>query len=253
VTTLDLIRRHASVRRYRPDPLPRETIETIIGSARQASTSSNLQMYSVVAVTDRERRSDLARLCGEQAFVAEAPLFLAWCADLSRLGRVCEIRGYVQITRYVENFLVAAMDAAIVAQAAALAAEALGLGICYIGAIRNDPVGVTRLLRLPRLVFPVTGMTMGWPAVEPSRKPRLPLSAVLHWEAYDRQTEDADLLAYDQTMKATGIYQGRQVPVPDKPEIMEDYGWMEHSARRASQPSRAGLKKGLQDQGFALE
>jgi FMN reductase (NADPH) len=253
VTTIDLIRRHASVRRYRPDPLPRETIETIIDAARQASTSSNLQTYSIVVVTDRERRSDLASLCGKQAFIAEAPLFLAWCADLSRLDRVCEIRGYAQVTRYVESFLVAAMDAAVVAQTAALAAEALGLGICYVGAIRNDPEGVIRVLRLPRLVFPVTGMTMGWPAVEPSRKPRLPLSAVLHWEAYDRQTEDADLLAYDQTMTATGVYQGRQVPVPAKPEIMEDYGWMEHSARRASQPSRAGLKKILQDQGFAME
>ena len=253
MTTIDLIRRHASVRAYRPDPLPRETIETILDAARQASTSSNLQTYSVVAVTDRERRADLASLCDKQAFIAEAPLFLAWCADLSRLDRVCEMRGYVPVTRYVENFLMAAMDAAIVAQTAALAAEALGLGICYVGAIRNDPEGVIRVLRLPRLVFPVTGMTMGWPAMEPSRKPRLPLSAVLHWETYDRQTEDADLLAYDQTMTATGVYQGRQVPAPNKPGIMEEYGWMEHSARRASQPARSGLRRVLQDQGFALE
>jgi FMN reductase (NADPH) len=253
VTYIDLNRRHLSVCSYKPDPPSRETIEAIIGVAQQASTSSNLQTYRVVAVANRERRADLASLCGNQAFIAQAPLFLAWCADLSRLDRACEMRGCVHITRHVENILIAVMDAAIVAQTAALAAGALGLGICYIGAIRNDPEGVIRMLRLPRLVFPVTGMTMGGPAMEPAPKPRIPLSSLLHWEAYDRQTEDPDLLGYDQTMIATGIYWGRRVPVPDKTEIMEDYAWREHSARRVSQPARAGLRKVLQDQGFELE
>jgi FMN reductase (NADPH) len=252
-THIDLILHHASVRRYTTDPVPKETVETIIGAAQQASTSSNLQMYSVVAVTDPEKRAHLATLCGHQASIIEAPVFLAWCADLSRLDRVCELRGHSQVTRYVENFLVAAMDAAIVAQTAALAAESLGLGICYVGAIRNDPEGVVQLLHLPQLVFPIAGMTMGWPSVEPARKPRLPLAAVLRWETYDRHTEDADLAFYDQEMIATGIYEGRQVPLPGRPEMLEGYGWMEHSARRASQPARTALKKALRDQGFDLE
>jgi FMN reductase (NADPH) len=252
-TVIDLIQRHASVRRYSTDPVPKETIEAIIGAAQKASTSSNLQMYSAVAVTDAEKRVQLASLCGQQSFIAEAPVFLAWCADLSRLDRACELRSYTQVTRYVENFLTAAMDAAIVAQTAALAAESLGLGICYVGAIRNNPEGVVRLLHLPRLVFPIAGMTVGWPAVVPSKKPRLPLSSVLKWEAYDRSSVDADLLAYDQAMIATGVYEGRQLHLPGKAEIMEDYGWMEHSARRVSQPVREGLRKVLQDQGFQLE
>jgi FMN reductase (NADPH) len=252
-TVIEVIHRHRSVRRYRPDPVPRETVETIVAAAQRASTSSNLQLWTVVAVTDAERRGQLSELCGGQAHIKEAPVFLAWCADLERMERACEMRGYEQVTKHVENFLVAAVDVAIAAQTAAIAAESLGLGICYIGAIRNNPAGIIELLRLPRLVFPITGMTIGWPAAEPPIRPRLPLAGVLHWDEYDRAGEDAVLLQYDRAMIETGIYAGRQVSVPGKPDEMEDYGWLEHSARRVSQPTRVGLREVLEDQGFALK
>ncbi|MDP2975646.1 MAG: NADPH-dependent oxidoreductase [Anaerolineales bacterium] len=250
--TLDLIHRHASVRRYKPDPLPVPVIETVIAAGQRASTSSNLQAYSVVAVTEAARRERLAELCGNQQHIADAPVFLAFCADLARLERVCQLRGYTQITKDTENFLIAAVDAALVAQNAALAAESLGLGICYIGSIRNNPQEVIELLGLPRLTFPITGMTMGWPAVEPRLRPRLPLRVVLHWEKYDRASEDDSLREYDRAMIASGIFKGRQVPVPGQEGEMEDYGWTEHSARRVSQPVRIGLRAVLEKQGFAL-
>lgn len=249
---IELIHRHASVRRYRPDPVPREMVEAIVAAGQRASTSSNLQMTSVVAVTDPAVRHTLADLCGNQEHVAQAPLFLAWCADLARLERACELRGYTQVTAYVENFLVAAVDVAIAMQNAALAAESLGLGICYIGAIRNRPQEVIDLLGLPRLVFPVAGMTVGWPAVEPKQRPRLPLEAMLHWERYDPSGYDQSLAEYDQAMAATGIYAGRQVPVPGRPDATEDYGWTEHSARRVSQAHRMHLRDVLEKQGLGL-
>ncbi len=251
-STIDLIHRHGSVRAYRPDPVPAETVEAIIAAAQCTSTSSNLQAYSVVAVTDAATRGRLAELCGKQAHVSQAPVFLAWCADLARLERACELRGYTQVSGYAENFVIAAVDAVIAAQTAALAAESLGLGICYIGGIRSNPAQVIELLNLPRLTFPVTGMTLGWPAVEPPIRPRLPLSAVLHWERYDPD-QDAELADYDRAMAATGIYGGRQVPVPGKPDEVQDYGWTEHSARRVSQAARTGLREVLEAQGFALE
>jgi len=251
--TLDLISRHGSVRNYRPDPVPVDTIEAIISAAQRTSTSSNLQLYSVVAVTDAAKRARLAELCGKQEHIAQAPVFLAWCADLARLDRACKLRGYTQVTDYVENFLVAAVDAGIAAQTAALAAESLGLGICYVGSIRNNTQAVIELLELPRLVFPVTGMTLGWPATEPPIRPRLDLSAVLHREQYERAGMDEALAEYDREMAATGIYGGRQVPVPGKPEVMEDYGWTEHSARRVSQALRTDLREVAERQGFALK
>lgn len=251
--TIEQIHRHVSVRAYKPDPVATDLIETVVAAGQRSSTSSNLQTYSVVAVQDAERRTRLAELCGDQKHIVEAPVFMAWCADLSRLERVCQARGYEQVTAYTENFLVAAVDAAIAMQTAALAAESLGLGMCYIGAIRNHPDKVIDLLGLPSLVFPISGMTVGWPAVEPLIRPRLPLDAVLHWEAYDATGEPEALETYDRAMIETGIYRDRQVKTPGQDGEMEEYGWMEHSARRASTPARTKLRMALEHQGFKLK
>ena len=251
--TIEQIHRHASVRNYRPERVPVEQVEAIVAAGQRSSTSSNLQMVSVVAVTEKSTRERLAELCGNQEHIAQAPVFLTWCADLARLDRACQLRGYEQVTRYMESFLLAAVDTSLAMQNSALAAESMGLGMCYIGAIRNRPQEVIDLLELPRLVFPIAGMTLGWPAVEPNVRPRLPLRAVLHWERYDQRHAEEALAEYDRAMVATGIYDGRQVTAPDKEGQMEDYGWTEHSARRVSQPARTHLREVLHGQGFALE
>jgi FMN reductase (NADPH) len=251
--TIEQIGRHFSVRRYKPDPVPSSLIETVVAAGQRSSTSSNLQTYSVVAVTDEKRRERLTELCDSQRQVREAPSFLAWCADLSRLERVCRRRGYRLVSDYVESFLVAAMDAAIAMQTSALAAESLGLGLCYIGAIRNSPEEVIQLLGLPPLVFPVCGMTLGWADAEPFIRPRLPLQAVLHWEQYDKAGEEEALAEYDRAMIDTGIYRGRQVSVRGIEGESEDYGWLEHSARRVAQPARTALGQVLREQGFGLK
>lgn len=251
--TLNLIRSHASIRKYKSDPLPVNLIETIISAAQQASSSSNLQTYSVVATTEPECREKLAEICSNQEHIRTAPLFLTWCADLARLQQVSQMRNYIQNTEYLENFFIAAVDAAIAAQTAALAAESLGLGICYIGGIRNNPREVINLLGLPPLVFPVTGMTVGWPDCESIIRPRLPLTAILHWGKYDPSPYATALLEYDQAMQQTGIYKNRQVPTPNRDGEMENYGWLEHTARRVSQIVRPGLRKEIEKQGFGLK
>lgn len=249
--TLDLIHAHGSVRRYKPDPVPASVIENIVAAGQCASTSSNLQAYTVIAVTEAATRARLSELCGGQKHVAEAPVFLTFCADLARLERVCELRGYTQNVEHIESFLVAAVDAVIMAQNAALAAESLGLGICYIGSIRNNPQEVIDLLGLPRLIFPITGMTVGWPEKPPRIRPRLPQREILRWERYQPPLDEA-LFEYDRIMAATGIYDQRQVPVPGRPDAVEDYGWLEHTARRVSQAVRTNLRAVLEKQGFGL-
>jgi len=251
--TIEQIRSHRSIRRYSSEPILRETIELIIAAAQRSSTSSNLQAYSVVAVTDSSIREQLTALCGNQKHILQAPVFLAWCADLNRLDRVCSMRGFQQNHAYLENFLIAAVDAVIAMQSAAIAAEALGLGICYIGAIRNHPGEVIKLLELPELAFPISGMTLGIPAEEPIHKPRLPLNEVLHWERYDRTDQDQHLSAYDHIMIDTGIYRGRQVPTTENIDESEDYGWLEHTARRVSKINRPHLRQAIYDSGFELK
>lgn len=250
---IEQIHRHASIRKYKPDPVDRTWIEAIVTAGQRAATSSNLQTYAVVAVTDAAKRATLAHLAGDQEHILEAPVFLAWCADLSKLDRATQLRQLPHHHETVESFLIAAVDVALAAQNAVLAAESLGLGTCYIGGLRNQPRAVIELLGLPHLMFPITGLTVGWPAVAPTLRPRLPQAAILHWEAYTRNHEDAALHAYDRTMIETGIYANRQVPTPGRPDEMEEYGWLEHSARRVAQPSRATLGQVLREQGFPLK
>jgi len=224
-------------------------IEGIVAAGQRASTSSNLQTYSVVATTDSAKKEQLMEISGGQRHIIQAPVFLLWCADFSRLKRVCLHQGYELNADYLENFLIAAVDAAIASQNAGLAAESLGLGFCYLGAIRNQPRRVISLFDLPELVFPVFGMTLGWPVKAPLIRPRLPLKAVLHWDTY--QQDDLPLLEeYDQAMIETGIYRGRQVDQPDQDPAI--YGWMEHSARRVSKPSRPQLREAVMEAGFSL-
>jgi len=251
--TLELIHAHASCRSYKTDPLPVDLVETIVSASQHTSTSSNLQTYSVVATTDPGLREKLSQICSHQAHIRTAPLFLTWCADLARLQKVCQMRGYEQNTNYLENFLISAVDASLAAQSAALAAESLGLGICYIGSIRNSPLEVIKLLDLPKLVFPITGMTIGWPASELKIRPRLPLKTILHLEKYDPNQDENALLEYDQAMLQTGIYNDRQVAIPGKNGEINNYGWLEHTARRVSQIVRPHLREEIVEQGFGLK
>ncbi len=257
VTTpvIEQIHRHASVRAYRAEPVAREMVETIIGAGQRAATSSNLQAYAVIAVTDPATKASIAHWCGDQAHIVAAPVFLAWCADLSKLDRATQLRNLPHSHECVESFLVAAVDAMLAAQTATLAAESLGLGTCYIGGIRNNPRQIIELLDLPKLMFPITGMTLGWPSQPGTQRPRLPSEAVLHWERYSTEGMDAALAEYDRAMAATGIYNNRQAPAsaPGKPAKMEEYGWLEHCARRVSRPTRVGLREALREQGFMLE
>ena len=250
--TISQIYQHASVRKYKPDPIPRGTVEEIVAAAQRGSTSSNLQIWTVVAVTSENKRARLMEICNDQKHILQAPLFLTWCADISRLDRTCQLLGYQFDPSYVENFLVAAMDAVIAMQTAAIAAESMGLGICYIGAIRNNPLAAVELLELPELVFPICGMTVGWPDETPFKKPRLPLEAVLHWESYGVYDEESLLLQYDQEMYDTGIYGDDLVPVPGREGETRKFSWMERSARKVTEPVRAHTRQDAKEQGFEL-
>ncbi len=250
--TIELMHRHGSVRNYKPDPVSMEMVNAIVSAGQRAPTSSNLQMYSVILTTDQEDRRHLQTYCAGHSHISQAPVFLTWCADLSRLDRICRDRGYTHQSGYVENFMLAVVDTVIAAQNAGLAAESLGLGFCYIGAIRNNPREVIQLLDLPRLVFPVVGMTVGWPVKPPRIRPRLPLEAILHIDRYNSEKEAMLLAMYDKEMIATGIYSGRQASGGETlPE--SEYGWQEHSARGVSKVLRPHLREVLQEIGFELK
>jgi len=249
---IEVIHSHTSVRDFKSDPLSEELIRTIVNAGQRAATSSNLQMYSVVVSTKQEDKELLSGYCGNQQQIIDAPVFLTWCADLSRLERICQSLDYDQHADYFENSLLAAVDSTIAAQTAGLAAESLGLGFCYIGAIRNHPKEIISLLSLPKLVFPLVGMTLGRPSKRREPRPRLPLDSVLFWDRYNSDFEDPLLDEYDLEMIKTGIYEGRRIPA-SKTDPGSDYGWREHSARRVSKIQRPHLRAVLEEIGYLLK
>ena len=245
--TLDLMLAHRSVRGYRPDPLPDGALEAIIAGAQSAATSSNLQTWSVVAVTDAGDKAALAAWAGGQEHIEQCPVFLVFLADLARLNRIADRAGLPHAGNdTLEMLLVAAIDAALAAQNAVLAAESLGLSTVYIGAMRNRPEDVARLLGLPQGAAAVFGLCLGHAAEghEGSVKPRLPQEAVLHRGRYDLDGQDAAIARYDEAMAAFNAREGLQTKAP----------WTIHSARRVAGPQslsgRHELGQALRRLGF---
>lgn len=240
---------HRSVRAYLDKPVGDDTLAAIVAAAQSASSSSNLQAWSLVAVREPETRARLAELCGGQAHVEHAPLQLMWLADLARLERVAEALGRPHAALdYTEMLLVGVIDAALAAQNAVTAAESLGLATVFIGGMRNHPEQVAELLGLPPKVVAVFGMCVGYPdpAKPASIKPRLPQEVVLHQERYELAAQDAGVEAYNGAM--ADFY---------KRENMQVHGtWAIHSSKRVAGPNslsgRDRLVEALKQLGFEM-
>jgi len=194
--TIDLLQSHRSIRKFTDQKIDAELLASILKAGQSAASSSFMQAYSVIRVTDTEKREKLAELAGNQPYIKSCAEFLVCCGDLARDSVVCADPNLDCEPSHIEQLLVAAVDTALMSQNMVVAAESKGLGICYIGGIRNNPQEVSDLLGLPDFVFPVFGLCLGYPAQNPEPKPRLPLQ---HWvmeNHYDTESS-ADLSDYD--------------------------------------------------------
>ena len=194
---------HRSVRGYLPTPVPEGTLESMIAAAQSAATSSNIQAWSVVHVTDPAKKAALAEIAGNQKHIEQCPLYLVWIADLERNLRIGTAAGVEMVgAPWTETFMVAVIDAALAAQNAVVAAESLGLSTVYIGAMRNDPERVASLLELPPQAFAVFGLCVGHaePKAASEVKPRLPQDVIVHHNRYSSEGEEAKRIAYDAMM-----------------------------------------------------
>ena len=251
---LTFLNSHASVRRFTDRQITEEEERSIITTAQRSPTSANLQAYSIISVRDRQKKQKLAHLCGDQGHVAQSSLFLVFCADLYRLSLLSKERGYPFRGENTEMFIVATVDATLVAGRALMAAQALGMGGVMVGGVRNKIEEVGALLRLPELVYPVMGMSLGYPQSLPKVKPRLPLEAIYFKERYSSEGFKNSIATYDETIERVGYLNGREI-TPDKyPNFTDRYSWSEHSARRMAggelDALRAHMMPFLQKQGF---
>lgn len=197
-STIETLLRHASVREFTSQEVSDSQREAILLAARATSSSSFLQLVSIIRITDGEVRARLAHLAGDQPYVASAAEFWVFCADFHRNSQIVPEAK----TGYAEQLLMGCTDAALMAQNALTAAESLGLGGVFIGGLRNHPTEISQLLGIPPRVLPLFGLCLGHPVRAPQLKPRLPLAMLVHENRY-QTTVDAQLLAeYDTTMQA---------------------------------------------------
>ncbi|MGY4026293.1 oxygen-insensitive NADPH nitroreductase [Aeromonas rivuli] len=238
--TIDLILSHRSIRQFTADPIAAEQLDLILQAAQAAASSSFLQANSIIRVTDMALRQQLAQLAGPQPYVAQAAEFLVFCADFHRHLQIVP-HAY---TGFVEQLMIGAIDGALMAQNALLAAQSLGLGGVYIGGIRNHPVEVVTLLGLPKHVIPLFGLCLGHPEQQPEQKPRLPQAMVVHENRYPAQLDRELLADYDRQIQA--YYQARS-------SNNKVQTWSSQIEATLGKEARPFMDAFLQSQGFNLK
>lgn len=202
--TIDTILNHRSIRKFKPEPLKQEHLALILDAARSSSTSSYLMAYTMIGVTDAEKKRALASI-SNQSYIKDNGHFILFCGDYHRHmlkanEQEKETLAYnVQSTEY---FMIATVDATIAAQNMTIAAESLGIGACYIGSIKRDLDLVNELFHLPEHVVPLFGLALGYPDEQQEIKPKLPKEAVYFENTYkDDEAHMAALDQFDQTIE----------------------------------------------------
>ena len=201
----NVIFNHRSIRNYKQDPIPEATLEKILLAGTRASTTGNMQVYSIVSTQKQEIKEQLLGAHFNQAMVKQAPVVLTFNADINRFNKWCKLRGTKPAYDNFLWFMNAAIDTILAAQNVAIAAEGEGLGICYLGTTTYMAAKIIDILKLPIGVVPVTTLVIGYPNENPPLTDRLPLEAILHKDVYQAYTSKKieDLYAEKEALQST--------------------------------------------------
>lgn len=192
---MECIKQRKTIRKYQDKDIEVEILNNLLNTAARASTMGNLQLYSVVVTRDKEMKKKLAPAHFNQPMVTQAPVMLTFCADFYRTSVWCENRKAEPGYNNFLSFLNASIDTLLYAQTFCTLAEEKGLGICYLGTTIYNPEFLIDTLKLPKLVMPITTITVGYPDENPKQTDRLPLEAFIHNETYkDYTSADIDRL-----------------------------------------------------------
>ena len=200
-TVMDSIHGHRSIRRYKPDPIPDDLLQSVLEAGIRASSSGNMQTYSIIVTSDRALREQLYKPHMQQNMVLDAPILLTFCADFHRMRKWLNVSQAKDNFDNFMSFMIATIDATLVSQNVALAAESQGLGICYMGSTLANCDQIGAILKLPPNVVPVVGFSLGYPDENPAPRDRLPFEGLVHNETYQD---------YDDT-RIREVYDAREV------------------------------------------
>lgn len=190
---MNAILNHRSIRKYKSNPIEESVLNDILYAGTRASTTGNMQVYSIIVTTQSDIKEQLAPCHFNQSMVTQAPVVITFCADFNRFNKWCLQRNAIPGYDNFLSFFTAAIDALLVAQNVCIAAEERGFGICYLGTTTYTADKIIEVLKLPKGVIPVTTVVLGYPDESPGLTDRLPLASVLHREVYqDYSTGDID-------------------------------------------------------------
>ena len=187
----DFLLDRRTIRKYLSQPVDDKLLNELLLMGCRASTTGNMQVYSIIITRNEEKKKELAPLHFNQNMITEAPVILTFCADLNRFNKWCKVRNAEPGYDNFLSFMTAAIDALLVAQTVCIAAESKGLGICYIGTTTYNAHKIIEVLKLPKGVVPITTVTLGWPAEKPDQVDRLPLEAIVHKESYCEYSDES--------------------------------------------------------------
>ena len=251
--TLKSILSRRSIRKFLNKPISKELLSLILAAAQSAPSKSNLQQYSILVIKDQNIKNEISNLIGNTKWALTAPIFLLYLADIRRNIKITNNRGYEYKNNNVDTFMNGVIDAALSMQSTICASESLGLGVCPISMIRNIIEEVKVICKLPKGVFPIAGLALGWPDQKSNVSIRLSQDIVIHFDKYDEKDLIQKINKYDDRVF-------KKDPIPEsKQRHVNLYGvakkgtWSENISRQLSVPERTNFKKWLNENGFNLE
>lgn len=214
----DVIHGHKSIRQYADKQVSQEVLDAILEAGIRASSSGNMQAYSIIVTQDQELKNKLFDAHMEQSMVIDAPILLTFCADFNRMRKWLTLNDAPVHFDNFMSFMIGAIDATLVSQNCALAAENNGLGICYMGSTLANCDQIGELLNLPPNVVPVVGFSLGYPAEDPAPRDRLPDKGLVHYDTY-QDYSDTEILEIYQERNENGW--NRYMNVPHLKEMVD--------------------------------
>ena len=251
--TLKSILSRRSIRKFLNKPISKELLTLILAAAQSAPSKSNLQQYSILVIQDQNIKNEISNLIGNTKWALTAPIFLLYLADIRRNIKITNDRGYEHKNNNVDTFMNGVIDAALSMQSTICASESLGLGVCPISMIRNIIEEVKVICKLPKGVFPIAGLALGWPDQKSNVSIRLSQDIVIHFDKYEEKDLIQKINKYDEIVF-------KKDPIPENKQRHVDlYGvakkgtWSENISRQLSVPERSNFKNWLKENGFNLE
>ena len=245
----ELLLKHRSIRKYEDKKVPDDIVETIVRAGQQAAFA--YQAYSVLLSRKKEKHP------------FHAPLYFIICIDFHKIGKIMETKNWKVIMNDLSCMLLGMQDAAYMAQNMVIAAESLGLGTCYIGSVPYYADKIAKQFKLPQKVFPLVGLTVGYPAEDPPTRPRYPLEFVLFENEYpelDNEDIERAKKEMDDGYLSQDYYKNLNAKlglIGDREETFDydSYSWTEHISRKLGQwePSTKRLLEQFEKRGFSFK